>query len=78
MKEKFTNKNRRWVFLIFLECVKMTFVGLKLIDHSCNIRKLFLEYSRSENSNVVAGVPVPMGYDSVYDSACVSPWSFSF
>ena len=30
MKEKFRNTKRDWVFLIFLECVKITSFGLKL------------------------------------------------
>ena len=38
----------------------------------------FLEDNRSENSNVVAGLPVRLGYDCAYDSACdfSSPFDF--
>ena len=42
------------------------------IDHNCNIG-YFLEHNtinrlRSKDLNVVAGLPVPMDYDCVYDS----------
>ena len=53
------------MFLIFLKWFKISSVGLKLIW------LLFLKQNRprSENSNVVAGLPVPMGYDCAYYSA---------
>ena len=58
------------MFVIFLECVKITSVGLKLDRPQPQHLLLFLEHNRSENSNVVAGLPVPIGYGCVYDSAC--------
>ena len=63
------------MFLIFLECVRITSVGLKLDRPQLQHRLLFLEHNRprSENSNVVEGLPVTMGYDCVCDSA----WDFS-
>ena len=59
------------VFLIFLECVKITSSGLKLDRPHLQHWLLFLEHNRSENSNVVSGLPVLIGYDHdcVYDSA---------
>ena len=63
------------MFLIFLKCVKIVSVGLKLDRPQLQHWLMFLEHSwstpKSENSNVV-GLPVPMGYDCVYASACVS------
>ena len=61
------------MFLNFFSCVKITSVGLKLDRPQLQHWLLFLEHNRlrSENSNVV-GLPVPMGYDCVYGSACVS------
>ena len=68
------------MFLIFRECVKITSVGLKLDRPQLAQRLLFLERNRprSENSNVVAGLPVPMSYDCVYDSACDSSGLVNF
>ena len=42
------------MFLIFLECVKITSVGLQLDRPHLKHWLLFLEHNRSENSNVVA------------------------
>ena len=66
------------MFLTFLECVKIASVGLKLDRPQLQHWLLFLEHSlnRFENSNVV--VDLPMGYDCVYDSACVSCGPFDF
>ena len=66
------------MFLIFLECVKITIVGLKLDRPQQQQWLLFLEHNGSENLNAVAGLPVTMGYDCVYDSACDSSRSFDF
>ena len=74
-KEKFRNTKRNWVFLIFLKCVKIASVGLKLDRPQLQHWLLFSECNwptpKSENSKVV-GLPVPMGYDCVCASACVS------
>ena len=61
------------MFLIFLKCVKIASVGLKLDRPQLQHWLSFLEHNRprSENSNVV-GLLVPTGYDCVYGSACVS------
>ena len=63
------------MFLIFLKCVKIASVGLKLDRPQLQHWLLFLEHnwpaSKSESSNVV-GLPVPMGYDCVCASACVA------
>ena len=58
------------MFLIFLEGVKVTSVALKLDRPQLQHWLLFLEHNRlrSEDINVVAGLPVPMEYDCVYDS----------
>ena len=61
------------MFLIFLEGVNITTIGLKLDRPQLQHWLLFLEHDRSENSNVVAGLPVSMGYDCIYDSACAPP-----
>ena len=57
------------MFLIFLEGVKITSVGLKLDRPQLQHWSLFLEHKRlvSKDLNVVAGLPVPMDYDCVYD-----------
>ena len=64
------------MFLIFLKCIKVASVGLKLDRPQLQHWLLFLEHNwptpKSENSNVV-GLPVPMGYDCVSASACVIP-----
>ena len=41
---------------------------------------LFLEHNRlrSKHLNVVAGLPVPMDYDCVYDSVLNPPIPFDF
>ena len=64
----------------FLECVRITSVGLKLDRPQLQHWLLFLAHnrSRSENSNVVAGLPVRMGYGCVYDSAFDSSSPFDF
>ena len=63
------------MFLIFLKRVKIASVGIKLNRSQLQHGLLFLEHNWptpiSENSNVV-GLPVPMGYDCVCASACVS------
>ena len=61
------------MFLIFLEGVKITSVGLKLGRPQLQNWLLFLEHNtinrlRSKDLNVVAGLPVPVDYDCVYDS----------
>ena len=61
------------MFLIFLEGVKINSVGLKLDRLQLQHWLLFLEHDtinrlRSKDSNVVAGLPVPVDYDCVYDS----------
>ena len=66
------------MFLIFLECAKITSVGLKLDRSQLQHWLSFLEHNKSENSNVVAGLPVPTGYDCVHDSACDSSSPFDF
>ena len=44
-KEKFRNTKRSWVFLIFLKCVKIAFVGLKLDKPQLQHWLLFLEHN---------------------------------
>ena len=56
-KEKFRNTKRSWVFLIFLECVKITSVGLKLDRSQLQHGWSLLKHNRSENLNVVACRP---------------------
>ena len=61
------------MFLIFLEGVKITSVGLKLDRPQLQHWLLFLEHNtinrlRSKDLNVVAGLPVPVHYDCDYDS----------
>ena len=46
----------------------MCYKSLKLDRTQLQHWLLFLEHKRSENSNVVAGLPVPQGHDCVYDS----------
>ena len=55
---------------MFLEGVKITSVGLKLDRPQLQHWLLFLEHNRlrSKDLNIVAGLPVPMDYDCVYDS----------
>ena len=62
------------MFPISLECVKITSLGLKFNGPEL----LFVVHNRSENSNVVAGLPAPMGYDCIYDSTCDSSSHFDF
>ena len=59
------------MFLIFLEGVKITSIGLKLNRPQLQHWLLFLEYNRlsSKDLNVVAGLPVPIDYDCVDDSS---------
>ena len=61
------------MFLTFLECVKISSVGLKLHRPQLHHWILFSEHNRSENSNVVVDLPVPMGYGCIYDLACDPP-----
>ena len=79
-RKKFRNMKRSCVSLIFLKCVKITSVSLKLDRPQLQHWLLFLEHNkpRSESTNVVAGLPVPMGYDCVYGSACDSSSPFDF
>ena len=61
------------MFLIFLEGVKITSVGLKLDRPQLQHWSLFLKHNtinrlRSKDLNVVAGLPVPVDYVCVYDS----------
>ena len=58
------------MFVIFLEGVKITSVGLKLDRAQLQHWLLFLEHNRigSKDLNVVAGLPVPMDCNCVYDS----------
>ena len=61
------------MFLIFLEVVKITSVGLKLDRSQLQHWFLVLEHNtinklRSKDLNVVAGLPVSVEYDCVYDS----------
>ena len=55
---------------IFLEGVKITSVCLKLDRPQLQHWLLFLEHNRlrPKDLNVVAGLPVLMDYDRVYDS----------
>ena len=63
-------KKVRFVFLIFLEGVTITSVGQKLDRPQLQHWLLFSKHNRlrSKDLNVAAGLPVPMGYDCVYDS----------
>ena len=61
------------MFLIFLEGVKITSVGLKLDRPQQQHWLLFLEHNtinrlRYKNLNVVASLPLPVDCDCVYDS----------
>ena len=58
------------MFLIFLEGVKIPFVGLKLDRPQLQHWLSFLKHNRigSKDLKVVADLPVPMDYDCVYDS----------
>ena len=61
------------MFLIFLESVKITSVRLKLDRPQLQHWLLFVEHNavdrlRSKDLNFVAGLPVPVDYDCVYDS----------
>ena len=58
---------------MFLKGVKITSVGLKLDRPQLQHWLLFLEHNtanrlRCKDLNVVAGLPVPVDYDCVYDS----------
>ena len=69
------------MFLIFLEGVKITSAGLKLDRPQLQHWLLFLEHNRLRSKdfkNVVAGLPVPVDYDCVYDSVRNSPSPFDF
>ena len=65
---------RNGVFLIFLECVKITSLELQLDRPQLQQWLLMLYHNRpgSKNTDTVAGLPIPMGYEWVYDSACDS------
>ena len=58
------------MFLIFLGGVKISSVGLKLDRPQLQHWLLFSEHNslRSKDLNVVAGLPVPIDYDCIYDS----------
>ena len=60
------------MFLIFLEGVKIISVDLKLKRPLLQHCSLFVKHNRSEISHVVSNLPVPIGYDCVYDSICNS------
>ena len=68
------------MFIIFLECVKITSVGVKLNRPQLQHWLLVLEHNtfQKQNSNVVAGLSVTMSYDCVYASACDSSSPFHF
>ena len=60
------------MFLIFLESVKITSVGLKVDRPQLQHWLLFLEHNtinrlRPKDLNVITGLPVPVDYDCVYD-----------
>ena len=52
--------------------------GNQALETRSQAELLFSEHNRSEKANAVAGLPVPMGYDCVYDSACDSSSPFDF
>ena len=58
-------------FLIFLECVKITPLELKLDRPQLQQWLLMLCHNRprSENTDAVAGLPIQKGYEWVHDSA---------
>ena len=56
-------------FLIFLECVKITPLELKLDRPQQWLLMLYHNRPRSENTYAVAGLSIPMGYEWIYDSA---------
>ena len=58
------------MFLIFLEGIKITYVGLKLDRQQLQHWLLLLEHNRlrSKDLNVVTDLTVPMDYDCVYGS----------
>ena len=59
------------VFLIFLECAKITPLELKLDRPQLQQWLLMVCPNKpiSENTDAVAGLPIPMGYEWVHDSA---------
>ena len=68
---------------MFLEGVKITSVGLKLDRPQLQHWLLYLEHNtinrlRSKDLNVVAGLPVPVDYDCVYDLSLKLSQSFWF
>ena len=58
---------------IFLECVQINSVGLKLDRPRCTIGYCFHNII---GLDVAAGLPVPMSYDCDYDLACNSSSPF--
>ena len=59
------------IFLIFLECVKITPLELKLDRPQLQQWLLMLYHNRhrSENTDAVAGLSIPIGYKWIYNSA---------
>ena len=57
------------MFLIFLEGVKITSISIKLDNSQLQHWLLFSDHDRlrSKDLEVVAGLPVSMDYDCVYD-----------
>ena len=62
---------QRGAFLIFLECVKITPLELKLNRPQLQQWLLMLYHNRprSENTDAVAGLSIPMAYEWIYDLA---------
>ena len=58
------------VFLIFLECVKITPLELKLDRPQLQQWLLMLYHNRrrSENTDAVASLSIPMGYELINNS----------
>ena len=65
MKEKFRNMKQSRAFLIFLECVKITPLELKLDRPQLQqwLLMLYQNRPRSENTDAVAGLSIPVGYE---------------
>ena len=66
------------MFLIFLEWVKLTSIGIKLDRPHLQHWLLFLEHDKSQKTQMLLHLPVPLGYDYVYDLACNSYSSCDF
>ena len=59
-------------FKFFLSVSKLPLLNLKLDRPQLQQWLLMLCHNRprSENTDAVAGLPIPIGYEWVYDSAC--------